>query len=65
METKDYIALEQQYGAHNYHPLDVVIQRARADNIIMKIISIAPARLKSNEKPMKPYLLLTDGTDYI
>lgn len=28
MQTKDYIALEEQYGAHNYHPLDVVIERA-------------------------------------
>jgi ornithine--oxo-acid transaminase len=27
METKEYIALEEQYGAHNYHPLDVVITR--------------------------------------
>jgi ornithine--oxo-acid transaminase len=27
MKTKDYIALEEQYGAHNYHPLDVVITR--------------------------------------
>jgi len=27
MNTKDYIALEEQYGAHNYHPLDVVITR--------------------------------------
>jgi ornithine--oxo-acid transaminase len=26
--TQDYIALEERYGAHNYHPLDVVIQRA-------------------------------------
>ena len=25
--TQDYIALEEQYGAHNYHPLDVVIAR--------------------------------------
>jgi ornithine--oxo-acid transaminase len=24
----DLIALEEQYGAHNYHPLDVVIERA-------------------------------------
>ena len=24
----DYIALEEQYGAHNYHPLDVVVSRA-------------------------------------
>jgi ornithine--oxo-acid transaminase len=27
MITKDYIQLEDQYGAHNYHPLDVVIER--------------------------------------
>jgi ornithine--oxo-acid transaminase len=25
--TQDYIALEEQYGAHNYHPLDIVIER--------------------------------------
>ncbi len=28
MNSKDYIKLEEQYGAHNYHPLDVVIERA-------------------------------------
>ncbi|MGE5795832.1 MAG: ornithine--oxo-acid transaminase [Ignavibacteria bacterium] len=28
MLTKDYIALEEKYGAHNYHPLDVVIRKA-------------------------------------
>jgi ornithine--oxo-acid transaminase len=27
-KAQDYIALEEQYGAHNYHPLDVVITRA-------------------------------------
>ncbi len=27
MNTKDFIALEEQYGAHNYLPLDVVITR--------------------------------------
>lgn len=26
--AKEFIALEEQYGAHNYHPLDVVISRA-------------------------------------
>ena len=26
--TADYIDLEEQYGANNYHPLDVVIERA-------------------------------------
>ncbi|HWM89129.1 MAG TPA: ornithine--oxo-acid transaminase [Thermoanaerobaculia bacterium] len=25
--TADYIALEERYGAHNYHPLDVVVAR--------------------------------------
>ena len=28
METKDYVQLEERYSAHNYHPLDVVIDRA-------------------------------------
>ncbi len=28
MNTQDYVKLEEQYGAHNYHPLDVVIERA-------------------------------------
>jgi len=28
MKTADYIALEDRYGAHNYHPPDVVIERA-------------------------------------
>lgn len=27
MNTRDYIELEERYGAHNYHPLDVVIAR--------------------------------------
>jgi len=29
MTTADYIDLENRYGAHNYHPLDVVVQKAR------------------------------------
>ncbi len=28
MKTQDYIELENQYNAHNYHPLDVVIEKA-------------------------------------
>jgi ornithine--oxo-acid transaminase len=28
MNTSDYIALEEEFGAHNYHPLDVVITKA-------------------------------------
>ena len=27
MNTNQYIELEEKYGAHNYHPLDVVIER--------------------------------------
>jgi len=27
LRTRDFIELENQYGAHNYHPLDVVIER--------------------------------------
>jgi len=29
MTTREYIALEEKYGAHNYHPLDVVINRGQ------------------------------------
>ncbi len=28
MNTQDFIKMEEQYGAHNYHPLDVVIEKA-------------------------------------
>ncbi len=28
MNTQEFIQIEEQYGAHNYHPLDVVITRA-------------------------------------
>ncbi|MFZ0455098.1 MAG: ornithine--oxo-acid transaminase [Ignavibacteriaceae bacterium] len=28
MQTRDFIEIEEKYGAHNYHPLDVVIQKA-------------------------------------
>jgi len=28
MNTREFIAIEEEYGAHNYHPLDVVIERA-------------------------------------
>jgi ornithine--oxo-acid transaminase len=29
MDTKYYIELEEKYGAHNYHPLDVVVHEAK------------------------------------
>lgn len=28
MNTQDFIKIEDEYGAHNYHPLDVVIEKA-------------------------------------
>ena len=28
IHTEDFVELENRYGAHNYHPLDVVIERA-------------------------------------
>ncbi|MCA1899480.1 MAG: ornithine--oxo-acid transaminase [Chloroflexi bacterium] len=28
MNTQDFIQIEERYGAHNYHPLDVVIEKA-------------------------------------
>jgi ornithine--oxo-acid transaminase len=28
MKTQEFVKLEEQYGAHNYHPLDVVIDKA-------------------------------------
>ena len=28
MNTQDFIKMEEKYGAHNYHPLDVVIEKA-------------------------------------
>src|ERR1041384_7538575 len=29
LQTRDFVELENQFGAHNYHPLDVVIERAQ------------------------------------
>ena len=29
MKTRDFIALEEKYGANNYHPLDVVIDHGQ------------------------------------
>ena len=29
MRAEDYIEIEERYGAHNYHPLDVVIERGQ------------------------------------
>jgi ornithine--oxo-acid transaminase len=29
MNSQDYVLMEEKYGAHNYHPLDVVIERGQ------------------------------------
>ncbi len=29
MKTQDFVQLEEKYGAHNYHPLDVVIEKGK------------------------------------
>ena len=29
LHTRDLVELENEYGAHNYNPLEVVIERAR------------------------------------
>jgi len=34
MRTKEYIELDERYGAHNYHPLPVVISRAKGARVI-------------------------------
>ena len=43
MQAKDFVALEEAYGAHNYHPLDVVIERA--EGVCAMINGIAGRRL--------------------
>jgi ornithine--oxo-acid transaminase len=32
-DTASYIALEDQYGAHNYHPIPVVLSRGRGVHV--------------------------------
>lgn len=34
MKTKDYIDLDERYGAHNYHPLPVVLSKAKGVKVI-------------------------------
>ena len=29
MDTKDFVVVEDLYGAHNYHPLDIVITKGK------------------------------------
>ncbi|MFZ2636751.1 MAG: ornithine--oxo-acid transaminase [Rectinemataceae bacterium] len=34
MKSQDYIALDERYGAHNYHPLPVVISEAKGCKVV-------------------------------
>lgn len=34
MKTQDYIDLDEKYGAHNYHPLPVVLSKAKGVKVI-------------------------------
>ena len=49
MNTQDFINMEEQYGAHNYHPLDVVIERLKVCGYMMwmaKNISIVSLHIR-------------------
>jgi len=39
MQTRDFVELENEFGAHNYHPLDVVIERAEGFGSVMSMAS--------------------------
>ena len=52
METttaQELIELEEQFGAHNYHPLDVVIHR-----IALQLMIIEPTGRGKNDHTNKP-----------
>ena len=49
MRAQDYIDLESRYGAHNYRPIDVVIERAEGVwvyDIEGKVTSIVWPRIR-------------------
>ena len=55
MNTQDFIEIEEEYGAHNYHPLDVVIERAKACGFMMwkaKNISIVFPHIRRSIRDM-------------
>ena len=58
MDTKDYIDLENKYGAQNYHPLDVVLKRGEGiwvwdveDNKYMDLLSAYSAINQGHSHP--------------
>jgi ornithine--oxo-acid transaminase len=61
MNTNDFIAIEEKYGAHNYHPLDVVIERAEGvwvyDVDGMKYLDCLSAYSAVNQGHVHPQIL--------
>ena len=61
MNTKEFIAIEEQYGAHNYHPLDVVIERAEGvwvyDVDVRKYLDCLSAYSSVNQGHVHPQIL--------
>lgn len=61
MTTQEYIALEDEYGAHNYHPLDVVITRGEGvwvwDNEGKKYLDCLSAYSALNQGHVHPSIL--------
>ena len=57
MIATDYIGLEEQYGAHNYHPLDVVLERGEGVwvwDVDGPAVSRLPRRLLGGEPGALP-----------
>jgi ornithine--oxo-acid transaminase len=46
LHTQDFVELESRYGAHNYHPLDVVIERAASGCMTSKANATSIACLR-------------------
>ena len=62
MTSQDHIKLENKYGAHNYHPLDVVIDRGEGvwiwDVEGKKYLDFSIAqKTNSPVKPLEPALV--------
>ena len=59
------IAMEEQYGAHNYHPLDVVIERAQGAWVTdvngRRYLDFLAAYSAVNQGHCHPKILARDG----
>jgi ornithine--oxo-acid transaminase len=61
MKIQEYISIEEQYGAHNYHPLDVVISRGEGvwvyDVVGRKYLDCLSAYSAVNQGHVHPKIL--------